>query len=274
MADNDEMEVNDEYQFAEMDPLNPNVMEEETQESGSSDENEAFAQKRALGENENNVKRNAIIAVIAFVVLMFAYKFIGSYLFSSKDTISEIKPAITEPVPAPIQPASNVEPTPPIPAPSLNVTTSEPSAEMKSNLSSLVLGQENLNSQISTFSGQIDNLNSNVDALNAKISDLERLITNLSSKLDSQAQIIERMSAKPAKAVVRHTERPVKHIVRYYIQAVIPGRAWLVDDNGNTLTVREGSHIPGYGRVRLIDPNQGRVMTSSGMIIRFSQSDS
>ena len=62
--------------------------------------------------------------------------------------------------------------------------------------------------------------------------------------------------------------------VYYYIQAVIPGRAWLVSSQGLTITVREGTSVPGYGIVKLIDPNQGRILTSSGRTITFSQQDS
>jgi intracellular multiplication protein IcmG len=64
------------------------------------------------------------------------------------------------------------------------------------------------------------------------------------------------------------------HYSRYNIQAVIPGRAWLIATNGATLTVSQGTAIPGYGIVKLIDPVQGKVTTSSGQIIRFSQEDS
>ena len=58
------------------------------------------------------------------------------------------------------------------------------------------------------------------------------------------------------------------------MQAVIPGRAWLIANNGSTITVREGTPIPGYGIAKIIDPIKGRVMTSSGKEIRFSQDDS
>lgn len=267
MADNDE--VNDEYQFTELDPLNPNVVEEE---QGSPDAKETLGKKRVLGENGNNVKRNAIIAVIAFVGLMLGYKFLGSYFLGTKDGVSEIKPAISVPSPAPIEPAPVLESVPPAPTPDLS--TPQPNAEINSNLSSLALGQENLNSQVATFGGQIDSLNSNMDRLTAKITELNGVVTSLSDKLDSQSQTIARLSAKPVATVVRHPARSARRIMRYYIQAVIPGRAWLVAANGSTLTVREGSDILGYGRVKLIDPNQGRVMTSSGQVIRFSQSDS
>jgi intracellular multiplication protein IcmG len=106
------------------------------------------------------------------------------------------------------------------------------------------------------------------------VSELNRMIAALSDKLDSQAKTIESLAAKP---VVRKTHPIVgrnKPLVQYNIQAVIPGRAWIVATNGTTLTVREGSKVPGYGLVKLIDPNQGRVITSSGRVIRFSQEDS
>lgn len=266
MADNDE--VNDEYQFTELDPLSPPVTEEE---QSSPDEKGEAGQKKSVGGSANNVKRNAMIAVIAFIGFMLVYKFVGTYLTGTKNTVSEIKPAMTTaPNPAAVEPSPEAEPTPSVPV----VSVPEPNAEIKSNLSSLTIGQENLNSQISTLSGQVGNLNSNLDSLAAKISELNRVITSLSEKLDNQSQTIERLSAKPVVKVVRHPERRDRRVIRYYIQAVIPGRAWIASEDGSTLTVREGSRVPGYGQVRLIDPNQGRVMTSSGLVIRFSQSDS
>lgn len=277
MADNDEMnpEINDEYQFTELDPLNPSVTEED---QGASDATEEPRAKRIVGDSGNHIKRNAIIAVIVFVGVMFGYKLIGSYFLGTKTEISEIKPVITAPTPAPspapspapIEPVSVVETPQPLPAPS------EPSSpEIKSNLSSLVLGQEHLNTKIATFSDQMDSMQSKMNILTDKMAELNQTLVSLNDKLDSQSQTIERLSAKRVAApVVRHRDRAERRVIRYYIQAVIPGRAWLVAENGSTLTVREGSRIPGYGLVKLIDPNQGRVMTSSGLVIRFSQNDS
>ena len=62
--------------------------------------------------------------------------------------------------------------------------------------------------------------------------------------------------------------------MQYFIQALIPGRAWLVGENGATVTVNVGSRLPGYGIIRVIDTNLGRVATSSGKIIIYSQRDS
>lgn len=272
MADNDE--VNDEYQFTELDPLNPNVVEEESPQSASSDMNDKGSRPRVLGEAETNVKRNALIAVLVFIALMLGYKFIGSFFFGSKDGVSDIKAPVTAPTPVPIQPAPIEEAPPSAPAPVPQVPVPQPNAELTSNLSSLALGQENLNSQIATVGSQINNMNSHMDMLTAKIGELSGVIASLNEKLESQSQAILRLSAKQVLKEARQPTRSLRHVEHYFIQAVIPGRAWLVAENGSTLTVREGSNIPGYGRVKLIEPHEGRVMTSSGMVIRFSQNDS
>lgn len=273
MVDKDEVnqEENNEYQFAELDPLNPSVTEEE---QGASDMTEEPRAKRIVGGNENNIKRNAVIAVILFIGLMLGYKFIGSYFTGEKPEISEIKPVITASAPAPSESEPVVESSPP-PSTQTVTETSEPNTEIKSNLSSIVLGQESLNLKVATFGEQIDNMQSKMTALTDKIAELNQTLLKLNDQLDNQSHTIARLSAKPVSApVVRHRNNAERRVIRYYIQAVIPGRAWLVAENGATLTVREGSHVPGYGLVRLIDPNQGRVMTSSGLVIRFSQSDS
>lgn len=55
----------------------------------------------------------------------------------------------------------------------------------------------------------------------------------------------------------------------YYVQAVIPGRAWLKNADGQILTVTQGDPVPGYGTVSLIDAQNGIVMTSTGVKFAF-----
>ena len=112
-----------------------------------------------------------------------------------------------------------------------------------------------------------------------KIEALDQMVVSLNNKIDSQSR--EVMALQAQKAPVVSKPKPIKHKpvsqaqkTKYFLQAVIPGRAWLIAENGSTLTVRDGSLIAGYGIVRLIDPNQGRVITSSGQVIQFSQTDS
>jgi|GEM_PF-6558412 len=50
----------------------------------------------------------------------------------------------------------------------------------------------------------------------------------------------------------------------YTVDAVIPGRAWLKNKAGDTSTVAQGDTIPGYGKVTVIDDENGIVITSNG----------
>jgi intracellular multiplication protein IcmG len=257
MADNDKL--NDEYQFSELDPINPPSTEEEQSVHDASE-------NRRLTES-SNVKRNAIIAVSVFVLLILAYKFIIPHLMDKKPIDKDIKPT------------TSLEQQPSLPEPQSQVVslpTPEPdgSSEVNDQIHLIASSQESLSAELSNVSGQVTNINSSITSLTDKISELNTAITTLSDKLEMQVHVMERMTAKPVVRVKKATVRSIKLRSHYYLQAVIPGRAWIVATNGATLTVREGSYIPGYGQVKLINANEGRVITSSGQIIRFSQEDS
>jgi hypothetical protein len=55
----------------------------------------------------------------------------------------------------------------------------------------------------------------------------------------------------------------------YYVQAIIPGRAWLKNSQGQVITVGQGDAVPGYGTVTNINPQSGSVTTSTGTTIVF-----
>jgi hypothetical protein len=50
----------------------------------------------------------------------------------------------------------------------------------------------------------------------------------------------------------------------YSVQAIIPGRAWLKSESGDTITVAEGDVLRSYGRVTKIDPYDGVVNIDTG----------
>lgn len=50
----------------------------------------------------------------------------------------------------------------------------------------------------------------------------------------------------------------------YTVQAIIPGRAWLKSESGETVTVAEGDVLRNYGRVTKIDPYDGVVNIDTG----------
>ena len=50
----------------------------------------------------------------------------------------------------------------------------------------------------------------------------------------------------------------------YSVQAIIPGRAWLKSEAGDTVTVAEGDMLKGLGRITKIDPYDGVVEIDTG----------
>ncbi|MCA0402779.1 MAG: type IVB secretion system protein IcmG/DotF [Proteobacteria bacterium] len=254
---------NDEYEFSEIDSFETNLDENA--------EKEDMPQKPKQ-EGSTNVRRNALIVMGGFAALLLAYKFFGG----SKNTTSNIDAVPPIAVNKPIQPVS---PTQQIQQQPINVqttpvqTTSNPMVEQK--LSDLEVNQQNIRSDMSSVSSQMSSVNSNVNELTQKIEELSETITNLNAKLEQQSNQIAVLTERTRPKIVKKPRviRPENRI-SYYIQAVIPGRAWLIATNGSTLTVREGTQIAGLGVVRLIDPAQGKVIMSSGRVIRFSQQDS
>lgn len=262
MADNEQ--PNDEYQYTEQDPLNPNALNSEK----DTFEKKSYSSSASTWLSGNRAKRNAIVVIVLFIVGIFLYNFIGSYLAEKKYREMQAPSVLPTPMPIPESPSI----LPPQPVPQLDLSTQQ--SDIQSKLTTVESNQENLRADIVAVNSQISTVDTNLDSLSKKVEGLTTVLTALTAKLDAQALIIERMTVKPVPRIIHHRVKSVVSAPLYYIQAVIPGRAWLIATNGNTVTVREGSPLRGYGRIKLIDPNQGRILTSSGRVIRFNQNDS
>ncbi|WP_412756400.1 type IVB secretion system protein IcmG/DotF [Legionella bozemanae] len=276
MADNDQ---NDEYKFAELDSL-----ENEPLESSEFDSTSSPSAGSGEREPPKNIKRNALIAVGIIIFAMLMYKFIGGMFSKSTPTPKETEtPApIAEITPQPKEaeiPPAPIQQQPEVQQPVVQQTPPpmvQESAALQQKVASIESSQQTVQSEVSSMNQQVSNINNNVNALNAQITKLNQVISDLNNQVVKQSEVInvliERTKPKPVKRVIHI--KPASPQIIYYINAVIPGRAWLIGTNGSTLTVREGSKIAGYGVVKLIDSMQGRVLTSSGRVIRFSQEDS
>lgn len=257
MADNDQ--YNDEYQFADLDAITPSTGDE-AEGDGTTNASEPTGVK--AGYQTKDIKRNALIVVVAVIVAMLLYKLASSVFSEKKVDVDTIVPPVT--VASPI-PSPSVVPATPTPTSDTNVSQ---------KISALELGQQNMRSDISSVNDQLTSISTTLSTLSAKIAELNGIIVNLSAKVDEQSHEIEQITIRREVKKGHSIKHNSVHYPKYYIQAVIPGRAWLIASNGATLTVREGTLVAGYGMVKLIDPNQGRVMTSSGQVIKFSQEDS
>ncbi len=265
MAENDQ---NDEYKFVELDGLDNHMGDPD---STSGDGNSSFARQGT--NSKKDIKRNALIAIVVIVFAMLMYKMIGYFFLDKKDTVAVQNPSqpIAQVVSQPtIQPVINTVPT----APVQSIITVD-NSDLNKKVAAIDISQQNVRSEIGTVSQQVTTVNNNVQNLNNQIASLNQVINNLSTQLAKQSEEINLLMVRTQpKRVVKQVIKITTQPLIYYIQAVIPGRAWLIGTNGSTLTVREGTKISGYGVVKLIDPLEGRVVTSSGQVIRFSQEDS
>lgn len=267
MAENDQN--NDEYKFVELDNLDNDMMGD-----GEPDLEKSASTFPHSDSSHSNIKKNALIAIGVVVGLMVLYKLVG-YMFSSKtDTVAathQVIPIVQETPPVqtvvtPVPEQTAVQPQP---------IETQNNSELSQKVSSIEVTQQSVRSEVGTVSQQVGVVNNNINNLNNQIASLNQTINALATQLAKQSEEINMLMVRTQpKRVVKHIIKTTIPRINYYIQAVIPGRAWIIGTNGSTLTVREGTKIAGYGIVRLIDPLEGRVVTSSGQVIRFSQEDS
>lgn len=270
MAENDQN--NDEYKFEEFDSPRGESMGDLDLGTGSGNP----GGKKPSSEKKD-VKRNALIVVVIVIVAMVMYKLVGNYMSGrNQQLVKPTMPPVTQLTPktVPIDIPTTVKPQVVEQPESANFENKVIETELKQKISALELSQDNMKTQVNTLGNQIGVINTNVENLNAQISKLNQVIVNLSNQVTKQSYEMSRLIVKNKPKSVSHVMKRHAQPIVYYIQAVIPGRAWLIGSNGSTLTVREGSRITGYGVVKLIDSLQGRVLTSSGRAIKFSQEDS
>ena len=263
---------NDEYQFLDLESATPDSSSETelSEERDTSTPADLFAGKK-------NVKRNALMVILLVIILMVVYS-VMNISSSNKSNMASIKPTPVSVIKKQQQTVATVaQPQLATPAISYDVNAT---ANMNQKLSALELNQDSMRVELASTKNQMAVLTSNLNELTTKISDLNQSMVALTATMEAQSRemkqaLVQKMPSPKCighRTVSRYSPHPPA--LKYYIQAVIPGRAWLIATNGATLTVREGTPIAGYGLVKLIDSAQGRVITGSGQVIRFSQEDS
>jgi len=122
--------------------------------------------------------------------------------------------------------------------------------------------------QVNEFTMQTKSMQAQIQSLNTRVADMEAQINQLVQVLTRRNQNVSNpnsgssMNGMPSSSVQHERSPEVK--VAYNVQAIIPGRAWLKAENGETLTVAEGDLIRNVGRVTKIDPYDGVVEINTG----------
>lgn len=183
-------------------------------------------------------------------------------------------------VPASPQVAITTSPPPPppsaqaIPSGSGTLTVEAPTGRVgapeASNLSAqdaklLAQLQAEYITRINDFANENKNLQDQLETLANRVNtvemELNQLVQALTRQTTTTAPAPREASSVTAAAPV---ERAATSNVAYNVQAIIPGRAWLRSDAGDTVTVAEGDVIKGLGKVTKIDPYDGVVEINIG----------
>ncbi len=98
---------------------------------------------------------------------------------------------------------------------------------------------------------------------------LKQQVADINTKFDQYNQNLLKMgqaltaTQEQLKLLVAEKAQDAEQLT---LRAVVPGRAWLVNADGHTVTVTKGTNLPHYGTVTKIDSDEGKVYTSSGYV--------
>lgn len=229
------------------------------------DENTSFTSK-AMGPTPARI----VLTVIGVaLVALFVYKILAGFFHSKKEPSHIVKvPKTSQVVKAP--PKLMPQHVPVItPVPQGSAKPSKIMLEKIARLEAdLIANQNKLRHSIKNT----QDVKGDVRALLSKMDNLNNTVMLLTEELKAQEAQLKKLKKKP-KSKKRYVKRMLPRTT-YVIQAIIPGRAWLRSSEGETLTVRIGSRLSGFGKVKLIDAEQGQVLMSSGKRLMFSPNES
>lgn len=188
-------------------------------------------------------------AVIAIIIIFIIYHFASSWNnpLDELNKISKVAPPNTQAAIVKLQ-----QPERPEQAPINPVNT-----EMSNKVSGL---NQTLNQQEQTIS----ELQNNMEVLQNSVNSISTTVNEMSQRLT----VINDQLTKPKKALVKPIETGPPP-VNYIVKAMVPGRAWLQGNHGETLSVSVGSDVATHGTVTQIDLAGGQVFLSDGTVISY-----
>lgn len=134
-------------------------------------------------------------------------------------------------------------------------------------------------SHINSLSHGISNIQNDVEGLNNSITGLLAAVKSQQTSRPPQALYPTQNNQQPVSMpkgpqksnYVNDTPERFQQSQRvsYFVQAIIPGRAWLKDSEGRIISVTKNDMVPGFGTVVSIDPRNGFVTTSSGVKLEY-----
>lgn len=260
MVDKRNPDDDEEYQFPSHEYLGENKLEEEKETEG---EFEPIPEKRNRRHEEilervrsEIIKNKRMVAIIGIVLVIF----IAVNLFRPHHTTQVISTNPVRPQVSSVtsQAANNLQ------RGGLEGLPQQPNFE----------NQEASNLQQSTAANQqqLDKLQSQITSLQdtiQKLQDSQNSLATIIGSMNEQLKIISVGATAPTskKTPIRKVLTAILPV--YHLRAIIPGRAWLEDDQGQSISVAIGDRVMGYGIITQIDAGQGLIITDSGRRIGF-----
>ena len=246
-------------------------VEQETQEMPEADSSPGFSGGFKY--------KKIIIIVVVLITLWVGYKIYSSIRGARKVSSQNITTVKQTPEPMKAQPfaqkteahdkqssgvSGGFAPSPSSGLDNRLANIEEGNAEAQTKIERTNASLAELQDSLRTMTSQITALNNAVQDLSGQVSQQQHQL-RVWAVMEQEKKIQKSRSASGAPAVAPAKKR------YYYIQALIPGRAWLYSGD-RTVTVREGDSLSGYGTITGIDTDRSIVTTSSGAIVAF-QSD-
>lgn len=184
-----------------------------------------------------------------------------------------------QPMTPPAQPIMTAQSTQSIPQPVAPVMTGSENAASKGALDRIAtLEQQNsaiMNLLQTQYTQRIAEAEAQNTQLRTQVQELTSRISNMEVAFRQLTKILRIRPPGPAMSETANTmpgmittAPPPIRVARprstYTVQAIIPGRAWLKSEAGDTVTVAEGDMLRGFGRITKIDPYDGIVNIDTG----------
>jgi hypothetical protein len=275
----DDKELNDNQSF---DMPGNDMMGDLSNDSFSSEQQAAEDSSAIPEQHEENEMDMTYLSIMAVIIVVMVYILYSMYTALVPVEQQEIKPVAQTQVE---QPQATSVQTPPAPQqepviaaqPEPQQTASENAQEVAQMVSSDVSSQ--LQKQQAAINEIVDDTTYLENGQKELSTKFDKLSTKLDALLDQVETMIEEQKDRELKAkrlAEQKREMAAKKLappLKYYIRAVVEGRAWLQTDEGSEATVSVGQALKDYGTILAIYVNEGLVTTSSGRVISFKDNE-
>ncbi|MBA3662495.1 MAG: hypothetical protein H0W64_12255 [Gammaproteobacteria bacterium] len=189
----------------------------------------------------------------------------------SSSVMPPTPPTVMSPSTQPLPNMVPMQSPPPTATPAyvLNTSTTSPiSAQVPGGLDAamaqLMAGNERLIAQLQADYGQrVNDFATQNKVLQEQVQSMSARVSAMEAEMQKLVQSMMQRNTEPKNIEPQVIISPGR-VLPYSVQAIIPGRAWLRSDSGETVTVAEGDMLKNTGRVIKIDPYDGVVEINTG----------